>query len=153
MNVNIQIFESDGEGNVINDNEGRLQDGGNMGPAPLQNGEQEREMYETKNNYASVGVGGNDLVAVEMREAVQRIAERQQERNVSNGAGERPVAIAAVFNQTDVLRTDGFVDMSKTPYAWSRSFPSLFIPEFVYIPLENEWKWIIRHDLTGWGNI
>jgi len=153
MNVNIQIFESDGEGNVINDNEGRVQDGGDMGPALLQNGEQERETYETTINYASVGVGGNDLVAVEMREAVQQIAEQQQERNVSNKTRERPVAIAAVFNQTDVLRTDGFVNMSKTPYVWSRSFPSLFIPEFVYIPLENEWKWIICHDLTGWGNI
>ena len=151
VNISVQIFESDEEGNIVNDNDGRLQDGGDMGPSPLQNGEQELETYETTMNYTAVGAGNNDMVDVEMREAVARIAEQQQQRVGTEG--DRPTRIAAVFNQTDVLKTDGFVDMGKTPYSWARAFPSLFIPEFVYMPEEGNWKWIIRHDLTGWSNI
>jgi len=29
----------------------------------------------------------------------------------------------------------------------------LFIPEFVYMPEKGNWRWIIRHDLTGWSDI
>jgi hypothetical protein len=39
--------------------------------------------------------------------------------------------------------------MSKTPYAWARAFPTIFVPE--YIPVSSsECQWVIRHDITGW---
>ena len=50
---------------------------------------------------------------------------------------------SVTFNQEDVMKTGDFVNMSTTPFAWARAFPTVFIPTYV----DGEWK--IFHDITG----
>ena len=35
------------------------------------------------------------------------------------------------FEQPNVLPTKGFANMTKTPYAWARAFPTVFIPSYI----------------------
>lgn len=58
----------------------------------------------------------------------------------------------ATFQHNQVLRVDGFADMNRTPYAWARAFPSLFIPVYIVKNhVNNEYGWVIFHDITGWS--
>mmetsp|Transcript_3966 Transcript_3966/g.8936 ORF Transcript_3966/g.8936 Transcript_3966/m.8936 type:complete len:729 (+) Transcript_3966:1736-3922(+) len=45
-------------------------------------------------------------------------------------------------------RSDGFVNMSSTPYAWSKAFPTVFIP--TYASIGGVMGWYITHDVTAW---
>ena len=62
-----------------------------------------------------------------------------------------PTSNSVKFNQPTVQQTSGFADMSKTPYAWARAFPTLFRPS--YHLCEGKWRWSILHDITGWHRI
>ena len=53
----------------------------------------------------------------------------------------------ATFEQPTVLPTKGFANMTKTPYAWARAFPTVFIPS--YIEYNGKYQWIILNDIIG----
>ena len=53
----------------------------------------------------------------------------------------------ATFEQPTVLPIDGFVNMNKTPYAWVRTFPTVYMPH--YINHNGKMQWVILHDITG----
>ena len=124
LNLDLHILESNTNSSAsegINDDEG---------PAPLQLDVSE----ETFDTLLNLGNRSDNLVA-----------------NATMAAEAISVGIQgnrAVLRQDEVLRcTNEFVNMSTTPYAWARAFPSLFIP--TYTKVDNEMKWVIFHDVTG----
>jgi hypothetical protein len=156
LNVGLNIHELD-EDNILHDNEncdddipeeGLRADGADVGPAPLQNAEAPDEEFETAVNYAigsATANADNSTAAVAGRIDAILGGQNYPQRHPTT-------TDTATFEQPSVLQTDGFVDMSKTPYAWARAFPTVFIPE--YIPVSSsEYAWVIRHDITGWYKI
>ena len=116
-------------------------DGDDKGPAPLQNYVDIPEIYEgVLNNEIETNVGGANATMAENQaeEVVQRI---------KFGATYSDDKQTAIFDQPTVLPTKGFADMTKTPYAWARAFPTVFIPH--YIEFNGKHKWIILNDVTG----
>ena len=77
-----------------------------------------------------------------LRNAVDRIRNQDNVRDNDENA---------VFNQNDVLRLGDFANMNTTPYAWSRAFPSIFIP--IYAFFNGQYRWIINGDITGFNGI
>jgi PIF1 helicase. len=151
----------------IHPNEGRVTDGNDMGPAPLQNAEEPDEVFEGVINY---GGGSNVTSAASIPATIaNHINQHQQGIPLQdlhhNAPLPSPVMTSnnetAAFNQAEVLSTDGFVNMNKTRYAWARAFPTVFIPEYLPFPTRPEtpdgspyeWKWVIRNDITGWINV
>jgi hypothetical protein len=146
-------------------NEGRVADGNDMGPSPLQNAEEPEEIFEGVLNYG----GGSNVTSAASIPAtiVHQINQHLQEGTPVHELHRNPPLPAptmtrnnetATFNQSDLLSTDGFVNMNKTRYSWARAFPTVFIPEFLPFPTRRttqddapyEWKWVIRHDISGW---
>jgi hypothetical protein len=143
-------------------NDGRVTDGNDMGPAPLQNAEEPEEVFEGVMNYGS---GSNVTSAASIPQTVaEHVHLHQQGIPLHDLNHVPPPAMSsnnetATFNQSDPQSTDGFVNMSQTRYSWARAFPTIFIPE--YLPFPNVsattaddplyvWKWVIRHDISGW---
>ena len=116
-------------------------DGDDEGPAPLQNNVDIPETYEgALNSEIETNVGGANATMAENQaeEVVQRI---------KFGATYSDDKQTAIFDQPTVLPTKGFADMTKTPYAWARAFPTVFIPH--YIEFNGKHEWIILNDVTG----
>jgi hypothetical protein len=123
-------------------------DGSDAGPAPLQNADAPEEGFETVLNYS---VSSSTANAQNTNSAVtERINELVTHQHVdSSNIHVHMQHDTCTFDQPTILQTDGFVDMSNTPYAWARAFPTLFIPE--YIPISSsDYAWVIRHEITGW---
>ena len=49
----------------------------------------------------------------------------------------------AHFKQDTVIPLTDYVDMNRTLFAWARSFPTMFPPEYI------DGKWIIWKNITG----
>ena len=116
-------------------------DGKDEGPAPLQNSFIPDETFEgALNNEIGTNVGGANAAMAEMQaeEVVQRI---------KYGSTFSDDKQTVTFEQPNVLPTKGFANMTKTPYAWARAFPTVFIP--CYIEFKGEYQWIILNDITG----
>ena len=163
LNPALHIMERDEAGEIvmdventdgntdINQNTSNIND---EGPAPLQMGNRPLETFDgvINHNDSSIARCANAELAIsEITEVIERIHERGDveqdgDANLNNDPSE--ANDIATFQQTDVLPIDGFANMNKTPYAWSRAFPTVFIPEYRII--DNEWKWVICHDITGW---
>jgi hypothetical protein len=159
MNADLHIVERDDEeqgGNdeqtsnmSSNNNDGRVADGNDLGPAPLQNAEEPDEIFEGVLNY---GNGSNYQSAASIPATIA---------DAINGNQQNSNNTTATFNHADVLPIDGFANMTKTPYAWARAFPTIFIPEYLPFPnltaTQNAypyiWKWVIRHDPTSWDTV
>ena len=108
-----------------------------MGPAPLQNPKEEDETYH-------IAIGGEQVpgiagVATATHTPVDRLVGNASVKEGAPLPGAETEGNEVSFNQSDVLKTDGFVDMDKMPYAWARAFPSIFKPEYMYMPQKNAW--------------
>jgi hypothetical protein len=166
MGLDISVSEVDEDGQVVQ--EGRQaadtitpnavptnQDGDDAGPAPLQNSEIPDESFEAVMNVydrSTVATGQDRMVLNAVHDAVRQIRENQPQADAADAPQPRfnRDRSRATFQQTDVFSYDGgFVDMNRTQYAWARAFPTIFIPTYIQIK-ENEWKWVILHDITGW---
>lgn len=169
MGLDISVLEVDEEGQVIQE-DGRQtattvtnavptnQDGNDAGPAPMQNSEIPDETFEAVMNVynrTTVATGQDRMVANAVNDAVRRIRENQPQADTQADANVPQPQFnrnrsTATFRQTEVFNYHGgFVDMNRTQYAWARAFPTVFIPTYIQIN-ENEWKWVILHDITGW---
>lgn len=116
-------------------------DGDDKGPAPLQNNIYIPETYKgALNNEIETNVGGaNATMAENQAEEVV-----QQMRFGTTYSDDKQTA---TFDKPTVLPTQGFANMTKTPYAWARAFPTVFIPHHIEFNGENQW--IILNDVTG----
>ena len=135
------IIEDDDE-NSLNNQEQQSNDNNNTndnGPAPLQNLDTNIEEFEHIGNFGDNAIAANAAISSQiLRNAVERI--RAGDSNMNNTE-------TAVFNQIDVLNLGEFANMNSTPYAWSRAFPTIFIP--IYVNVNGEYKWIVNGDITG----
>ena len=163
LNPALHIMERDEAGEIvmdventdgntdINQNTSNIND---EGPAPLQMGNRPLETFDgvINHNDSSIARCANaEMATSEITEVIERIHERgdvEQDGDANLNNDHSEANNIATFQQTDVLPIDGFANMNKTPYAWSRAFPTVFIPEYRII--DNEWKWVICHDITGW---
>lgn len=162
INQNLVVLERDENGNIVDDEsdeEARLNvsvpvdsDGGDTGPAPLQNDVLPDETFEGVTvgaDSSTSNVQESHMMAGVVEQAVNRIRSQQQ---VNMDGQPQPqfnsTGTTATFQQPDVLPTNGFADMNKTPYAWARAFPTVFIP--TYVEVNGQLGWYIFHDITGW---
>jgi len=159
--LHVTELEQDGIVDAISQgNEGRVADGNDMGPAPLQNPDEPEELFEGVMNYGS---GSNINSAASIPAIITDQINEQREEPLPHGFLPTPYMShnnsSATYNQEEVLNIDGFVNMAKTPYAWARAFPTVFIPEYLPFPdptgmNTNDppfiWQWVIRHDPTAW---
>jgi len=148
-------------------------DGNDTGPAPLQNDVILTETFEgvirTEARTESAAANAN-LLATAVGAVVQNARNGSGNANPPNLPNNNNVNVyanvnvnlpqpqfngnqtTATFQHNQVLRVDGFADMNRTPYAWARAFPSLFIPVYtVKNRVNNEYGWVIFHDITGWS--
>eukprot|EP00984_Skeletonema_dohrnii_P031047 scaffold23084_cov153-Skeletonema_dohrnii-CCMP3373.AAC.2 len=152
-------------------------DGNDTGPAPLQNDVIQTETFEgvlrTEALTESAAANAN-LIATAVGAVVRNA--RGEGTNASSNSTNPPNAnnvnvyanshanlpqpefnrnqTTATFQHNDVLRVDGFADMNRTPFAWARAFPSLFIPVYtVKNHATSDYGWVIFHDITGWSGL
>ncbi len=145
------------EGDANREINNRVADGGDQGPANMQNAVDEGESYEVVVNAEgtsavlphSAQVGRRNML-----DMVAQLAARGREgegANTTESGGHNRESVT--FRDSDVLHVDGFADMGKTRYAWARAFPTLFIPEYVKVDMlsngEERWDWTIFDDITG----
>ena len=103
-------------------------DGNDAGPAPLQNKDFPEETFEA-------AIASSNAKSSNIHDAV--IAQNKLKEMLSQNE------TTVHLNQDNVIPLTGYVDMNKTPFAWSRAFPTVFPPEYI------DGKWIIRHDITS----
>ena len=137
-------------------NAGLVQNGNDLGPAPLQNALAPEVVFEGTTHMASSSAA-NSTSAAAATASLEAMVERMRERVRANQNNNRPPLPQGVrldsggrqarVRQTHVLPTDGFVKMRTTPYAWARAFPTVFCPCFV------NGEWVIPGDITGWKGI
>ena len=159
MNAGLHIYVDDNEGNEdttnnITNSNGTTNldsDGPDFGPAPLQNDMAPLETYEgvmQMNDNSNAQAGNAAMAANEVQNTLHNLRNQQDNQNLPNPTF-RNGQETATFQQPDVLDTsNGFANMNKTPYAWARAFPTVFIP--IYKQSSNgAWSWVIQHDITG----
>ena len=103
-------------------------DGNDAGPAPLQNSVVPEETFEGVVNVADTNTanGGNaDMMVTAIHGAVTSIRNNVPQPQLT------PNQTTATFAHNDVLPVSGFANMSSTPYAWARAFPTVFYPTYV----------------------
>ena len=115
-------------------------DGNDLGPSPLQNSVAPLETFEgvVDLNSKNKAAGANAQHAVETLE--NHIDEL---KGVDVPMKVNMEKEQVELDQDDVFEKGDFVDMDKTPFAWARAFPTVFIPQY------RNGKWIILHDITG----
>ena len=123
-----------------------LNDGGDTGPAELQNTEIEEETYEAVLDLGETSLVGledaqkaADEVTTAVREIRRRAANSQDNDHLAHLRGETDTAStapeatvnrdgsAATIRYEDAYTTVGYPDMLKEPYAFARTFPTLFL--------------------------
>ena len=57
----------------------------------------------------------------------------------------------ATVRQQDVQPTTGFANMTTTPYAWAKAFPTLFIP--MWTTIDKKLGWHITHNVMAWHKL
>ena len=98
------------------------------GPAPLQNSVHTPETFEAVldvNNGATANVANAQRAILDVNEMAQRLLHRNPEDPVPTYSND---CTSATFRQPEVLTTEGFASMTKTRFAWARTFPTLFPP-------------------------
>ena len=150
VTADVDVYEQDATGNPRPVPDGQvetLNDGGDTGPAELQNTEIEEETYEAVldlGETSHVGLENAQQAAEEVRTAVRDIrrqaANSQDNDNVvhlrggtdtassTTGATINRDGSAATIRHEDAFTTVGYPDMLKEPYAFARAFPTLFPP-------------------------
>ena len=109
-------------------------DGGDRGPAPLQNAMEPDETF--------VGTCPTSLRTDNISDANRALQEFDTTVQLLRGVTiERD---RATMQQESVLPTGGFVDMRNTRYSWARAFPSVFHP----VP-NADGSWVVPGDITG----
>ena len=159
MNTDLHIYEDDNEGNGDNTSDTSNSnattnldsDGSDFGPAPLQNDTVPHETFEgvmLMNDNTNAQTGNAAMAVNEIQDTVNNIRNQRNEQELPNPSF-RNRRQTATFQQQDVLDTsNGFVDMNKTPYAWARAFPTVFVPTYKQLS-DGSWSWVIQHDITG----
>ena len=125
---------------------------GNLdGPTTLQNDVHIEETFEGLTDVTNISVA-NVANANQTITAVQDMADHLRHHDPNDPTPTyNNDRTEVTFRQPEVLSTHGFADMTKTPFAWARTFPTLFPPS--YILLNGAWKWVILGDITGWYRI
>ena len=168
--VTADIYEQQRQGEP-NDVE-VLNDGGDTGPAELQNNEIDEQTYEGVVQFqetSNVGLENAIHAAAAVNTAVDEIinaanvavdgdgpAQLRGGSNVSvtEQSHSPPLATlnnqgtSATLNQHEIVTTIGYADMLQRDWAFSQAFPSLFIPRYCLI--NGTWGWHIFHDYKGW---
>ena len=148
--ANVDVYEQDATGHPRPRADGQvetLNDGGDTGPAELQNTEIEEETYEAVMHLGEtshVGLENAQQAADEVTRAVQEIrrqaADSQDNDDVMHLRGGNDTASAvtgatvnrdgsaATIRHEDAYTTVGYPDMLKEPWAFARAFPTLFPP-------------------------
>ena len=128
----------------------RHPEGNQDGPAALQNDVHVEHEYKSLNS-RSESSAANAANAELTVQTVHDLAHHLIHPDPNHPVGTRVGRNAVKYHQPQVLTTNGFVDMDKTPYAWARAFPTLFPPSYVLI--DGKWQWAILHDITGWKRL
>ena len=159
MNADLHIYVDDNEDNEDTTNNTTNSngttnldsDGPDFGPAELQNDRAPLEAYEgvmLVDDNSNAQAGNAAMAADEVQNTVRNLRNQQDVQNLPNPSF-RNQRETATFQQPDVLDTsNGFVNMNKTPYAWARAFPTVFIPTYQQSS-SGAWSWVIQHDITG----
>ena len=102
-------------------------DGDDTGPAPLQNDVVPDETYEGVINVGdTMTTGGANamLTEVEISRVVNALRSGTAGTDINMTANEAGTHVT--MQQSHVLPTEGFVNMSNTRFAWSMAFPSVY---------------------------
>jgi hypothetical protein len=136
-------------------------DGGDAGPAPLQNDVIPEETFEGVANVfnnSTVNTGQANLIEQAIMSQVCTIRSAVNAQNtpaIGNAASVPTYTVTgdrAVFQQNEMFdHSGGFADMNRTKYAWAMAFPTVFVP--TWITLDGVSKWVILNDITGWETI
>lgn len=140
----------------------RVTDEGDMGPAPLQNSIQQDEEF-------SAFIGQADQCTNSLEDSVNGVAQTAMlvdtlRYHASNADGPTapppvdpltvdPLRYLTLHNndtradtcQTDAMPVNGFVNMQRDPYAWTRAFPKIFRPT-----LMPDGVLAVQGDITKW---
>ena len=151
------IREVDENGNLVSDDpvppadsSGRHPHGNQDGPAALQNDahiEHEYESLNSRSQSSSANAANAELTLHAVNDLVRHLIHPDPQNPAPTFVGQNAVR----YHQPQVITTNGFVDMDRTPYAWARAFPTLFPPS--YVLLNGQWQWAILHDITGWRQL
>ena len=150
VTADVDVYEQDATGHPRPRADGQvetLNDGGDTGPAELQNTEIEEETYEAVMHLGEtshVGLENAQQAADEVTRAVREIrrqaADSQDNDDVMHlrggddtastvtGATVNRDGSAATIRHEDAYTTVGYPDMLKEPWAFARAFPTLFPP-------------------------
>jgi hypothetical protein len=156
------------EAETDNANDGRIEDGGDSGPAPLQNGFEPDETFTGTKQRA--GRSGSILegavngpaklseAAAMLRAQVEEQKEddeeaKEEEKDEADAEASRVLpriqlnadGTEAAVDQTEILPTGDFVDMRRTKFAWAMAFPTVFRPRQL-----TDGSYMVDGDCTGW---
>ena len=156
VHVDNQDYEADDQNVVDTMSLGLNHDGGDAGPALLQNGEAPEELVEgviPQDTSTSVGAATAVDADVQLEKAVDLIQHNLHLRpkNFNTNPNEdRPVRFSEdgstlYLQQDNVVRHNNFVDMRKEKFAWHYLFPTVFRPA-----LHND-SFVVLGDPTACG--
>ena len=133
-----------------NDGNERIRDNTDIGPVPLQKGTAPngdfKGVYSCIND-TTVRTTNMVLDTFVTKAVIQKYIDRS---NVADDNQEKSVDTednTEIFKQTDILPSDGFVNMHENHYAWACTFLPVFVPE--YTSIEGKIKWLILNDIDG----
>ena len=123
MSPEVIIENDNNDGHNFNPDDMNLNsDKGDIGPAPLQNTVNSDEEFEGIINFEENAHSSNALMyRNRLNNVIRSIRSPYNHDNRQSNE-------TYTFQQSDVLNLEGFCNMNTTPFAWSRAFPTIFIP-------------------------